>query len=100
MGRLINVLTNEERAVKVRISVLEEKELELKLRIDPIKLRIEKLDIVLRNLRREEVTLRQMLKSSKLKRFKKDQVYPETFDWSQGALINEPGCKTGRDNSS
>ena len=29
MGRLINVLTDEERAVKVRISILEEKEKEL-----------------------------------------------------------------------
>ena len=40
MGRLINVLTDEERAVKVRISVLEEKEKELISRICLLDLKI------------------------------------------------------------
>ncbi len=40
MGRLINVLTDEERAVKVRISVLEEKEKELISRICLLDLKV------------------------------------------------------------
>ncbi len=82
MARLIDVLTDEERAVKVRISVLKEEKRKLKVDIEPLKVKIRKLDGIIRDLKQEEHNLKQRLKSKKLigAGTKKKQVYPEIFN--------------------
>ena len=82
MTRLIDVLTDEERAVKARISVLEAEEEELNSRIGFTEIYIKKLDTTVKDLERQEDNLRQKVKSSKLKRFKEDKVWPQRgWEW-------------------
>ncbi len=100
MGRLINVLTDKERAVKVRISVLLEQEKELLLKIYPLQEKIQQLETTVRNLQRDlfmtssegvpqggvrtKAHAKTILKSHKLKKFRKDQVWPrEDWKWDR-----------------
>ncbi len=83
MARLIDVLTDEERAVKVRISVLEEKERDLKSQNALLGIKTQKLRTTVRDLERQEDNLRQKLRPKKLEKFKEDKVWPQRgWEWS------------------
>ena len=84
MARLIDVLNDEERAVTARIYVLKEKEETLKSRIMIARSTFQKLQADVRTLERKEEILRGKLKSSKLKRFNEDKVWPQAgWKWNQ-----------------
>ncbi len=82
MARLIDVLTDEERAVKARISVLEDKERNLKSQNALLGSKTQKLQIIVRDLERQKENLRHNLKSKKLERLKEDKVWPQRgWEW-------------------
>ncbi len=81
MGRLINVLTDEEQAVKNCISVLEEYRSGLREQNSLLSTKRDELQKIVRDLERQEEKLRGKIKSSKLERFKEDKAYPKPAVW-------------------